>query len=142
MILLQPIGDEVADCANLETVSPSEVHQIIEAGHAAVVAHDLAYYSARVETRQPRNIDRGFGVPGANKHATGLGDQRKDMARRDDRFRSMAGIDRHRDRARAVRGADPGRNALARLDRDRERRLVAATVGAGHRLKPELVRPL
>ena len=51
----------------------------------------------------------------------------------------LAGIDGDRDGARAVGGADSGRDALARLDRDRERGLVAAAVGAGHRLEAELV---
>ena len=51
----------------------------------------------------------------------------------------LLGIDRDRDRARAVGGADPGRDAFLRLDRDGERGLVAAAVGARHRLKPELV---
>ena len=52
---------------------------------------------------------------------------------------AVAGIDRDGDGARAVGGADSGGNALARLDRDGEGGLVAAAVGARHRLEAELV---
>ena len=54
-------------------------------------------------------------------------------------LRPVGGVDRDGDGARAVGGADPGRNPLARLDRDGEGGLVAAAVGAGHRLQAELV---
>ncbi len=42
VVLLQPVGDQVADGADLETVRPREIHEVVEARHAAVVAHDLA----------------------------------------------------------------------------------------------------
>ena len=51
----------------------------------------------------------------------------------------LADVDRDGDGARAVGGADPGRNPFLRLDRDGEGGLVAAAVGAGHRLEAELV---
>ena len=33
MVLLQPVGDEVADGADLEAVGAGEIHQIVEPGH-------------------------------------------------------------------------------------------------------------
>ena len=92
-----------------------------------------------IEPGEPRNVDRGFGMAGADQDAAGPGDQREDMAGRDDRVGAVGRIDRDRDRARAVGGADPGRNSFLRLDRDGEGGLVAAAVGAGHRLEAELV---
>ena len=92
-----------------------------------------------IEPGEPRDVDRGFGMAGADQDAAGPRDQRKDMARGNDRFGIVGGIDRHRDGARAVGGADPGRNPLLGLDRHREGGLVAAAVGPRHRLEPELV---
>ncbi len=80
MILLQPIGDEVADGADLEAVRAGEIHEIVEPRHAAVLAHDLADHPARVEAGETGNIDRGLGVAGANENAARPGDQRKDVA--------------------------------------------------------------
>ena len=85
------------------------------------------------------DIDRGFGVAGADEDAAGPGDQREDMAGRDDRFGAVGGVDGDGDGARAVGGADAGGDSLAGLDRDGEGGLHAAAVGAGHRLEAELV---
>ena len=139
MVLFQPIGDEVADGADLEAVIAREAHQVVEPGHGPVLAHDLADHARRIEPGEPRDIDRRFGMAGADQHAAGARDQREDVAGRDQGLRAVVRIDRHRDGAGAVGGADSGRNALARLDRDGEGGLVAAAVGAGHRLEPERV---
>ena len=42
VVLLQAVGDEVADGADLEAVDRGELHQIVEPGHGAVLAHHLA----------------------------------------------------------------------------------------------------
>ncbi len=67
MILLEPIGDEIADRADLELMRAREVHQVVEAGHGAVLAHDLADDAAGVETGEPRNVDRRLGMAGARQ---------------------------------------------------------------------------
>ncbi len=85
------------------------------------------------------DVDRGLGVAGADQDSAGPGDEREDMAGRDDRIGAVGGIDRDGDGARPVGGADPGRNAFLGFDRHGEGGLVAAAVGAGHRLEPELV---
>ena len=53
MILLEPISDEIADGADLEPMRARKVHQIVEARHGAVLAHDLADDAAGVETGEP-----------------------------------------------------------------------------------------
>ena len=90
----------------------------------AVLAHDLADHAARVEAGEPRDVDRGLGMAGADQHAAGPGDQREDVAGRDDRFGAVGCIDGDGDGAGAVGGADAGGNALRRLDRDGEGGLV------------------
>ena len=95
-----------------------------------------------IEPGQPRDVDRRLGMAGADQDAAVARDQRKDMARRDDMLGPLGGVDRHRDGARAVGGADAGRDAFLRLDRGGEGGLVAGAVGPAHRLQPELVDPL
>ena len=142
MVLLQAIGDEVADRADLEAVRAGEVDQIVQPRHGAVLAHDLADHAGGIEAGEARDVDRRLGMAGADQHAARPRDQREDVAGRDDRVRALGGVDRDRDGARAVGGADAGGDPLARLDRDGEGGLVAAAVGAAHRLEPELVDPL
>ena len=89
-----------------------EVHQIVEPGHGPVLAHDLADDAGRVEPGEPGDVDRRLGMAGADQHAAGPGDQRKDMAGRDQGLRAVGRIDRDGDGPRAVGGADAGRNAL------------------------------
>ena len=140
MVLLQPIGDEVADRADLEAVGAREIHQIVEPRHRPVVAHDLADDRARVEAGEARDVDRRLGMAGADEDSAGLGHQREDVSRGDELVRPMCRIDRNGDRASAVGGADSRRNALLCLDRDREGGLVAASVVVDHRLQAERVR--
>jgi hypothetical protein len=64
------------------------------------------------------------------------------VSRRNQRLRTVGGIDRNRDGPGAIRGADARRNALLRLDRHRERGFVPASVVVGHRLKAKAVRPV
>ena len=80
MVLLEPVGDEIADRADLEAVRPREIHQIVEAGHGPVLAHDLADDAAGVETGETRDVDRGFGVAGADEDPAGFCDEREDVA--------------------------------------------------------------
>ena len=141
MILFQPVGDEVADRADLEPVRASEIHQVVEPGHRAVVAHDLADHRAGIEAGEAGDIDRRLGMAGADEHSAGPRHQREDVTGRDQSVGPVAGVDRNRDRARAIGRADPGRDPLFRLDRDGEGGLVAATVGARHRFEAELVGP-
>ena len=95
-----------------------------------------------VKPGEPCDVDRGLGMAGADQHAAGAGDERKHVAGRHQRFGPVGRIDRHRDGARPVCCADPGRNPVLGLDRDGESGLVAAAVGARHRLEPELVGPV
>ena len=61
---------------------------------------------------------------------------------RHDVVRRRGGIDGDLDRPRAVGGGDPGRDAVARLDRDGERRAELRLVLVGHLAQPELVAAL
>jgi hypothetical protein len=64
------------------------------------------------------------------------------VARLDEVAGALRRVDRHLDRVGAIRCRDPRRDALAGLDRDRERRLVRRLVVVGHRPERELVTAL
>src|SRR3546814_8500326 len=63
----------------------------------AVLVHDLADHARRIEPGEPRDIDRGLGMPGAHQHPALARDQREDVARRHDLVGAVGGIDRDRD---------------------------------------------
>src|SRR4029079_2791473 len=65
MVLLQPVRDEVADGAGLQTVGTGEIHEVVEAGHGPVLAQNLADDARGVEAGEARDIDSGLGVTGA-----------------------------------------------------------------------------
>jgi hypothetical protein len=80
-----------------------------------------------------------FGMAGAHENPAGPGDQREDVTWGNDGVGPVRRIDRNRDGAGAVGGADPGGDPLDRLDRYSEGGLVAAAIGAGHRFEPQLL---
>ena len=116
----QPVVDQVSDGANLQAVLLSKHFQLRATSHGAVVVHDLADHSARLEPGHARQVTGRFGVPGTSQHATRLSHQRKDVARADDivgghipRHRSLHGT-------RTVSGGNTGRHAFGGLNRHRE----------------------
>ena len=99
--------------------------------------------AGRVEAGEAREVDRGLGLAGALEDAAGSRAQREDVAGLDEVARRSTRVDRDLDRARAVGGGDAGRDALARLDRDREGGAEAASrCCVGHRSQAELVAAL
>ncbi|QYU65973.1 DNA polymerase I [Leptolyngbya sp. 15MV] len=141
VVVLEAIGDQVADRADLQFVPPGEGDQVVHPRHAAILVHDLADHARGVEAGQPRDVDRGLGMPGADQHAAIAGDQREHVAGGDDVVRRARGVDRDADRARAVGGADPGGDAFARLDADGEGGLVPGAVVAAHQFELQLIAP-
>ena len=130
-------SDEVGDGADLETVELGEGHQFRQARHRAVVVHDLADDSGGIQAGKTRDIDAGFRVTGANKHAAFACDKREDVAGRDDVVGALCRIDADSNRVGAVVRGDAGGDALFRFDGDGEGRLHALAVFAGHHVEFE-----
>src|SRR3546814_9220854 len=80
MILFEAIGDEVADRADLEAVELGKGYEVVHPSHGAVLAHDLADHARRIEPGEPRYVDRGLGMAGADEEAAFLRDAREDVA--------------------------------------------------------------
>ena len=136
---LQAVADQVLDGADLEAVPLGEGDEVRHARHGAVVVHDLADDAGRIEAGQPREIDAGLRVPGADQHAALARDQREHVAGRDDVVEVLGRVDGRGDGAGAIVRGDAGGDALARLDRDREGGAVARLVLARHVLEAKLV---
>ena len=142
MVVAQPIGDQVADRADLHAVMLGKFDQIVEPRHLAVILHDLADHAGRVETRQPRHVNRRFGMAGTDQHAAVARLQREDMARGDNIVLAAGAIDRHRYGARAVGGADPGGDAVARLDRGGKGGFIGTAVVGAHHVEAQFLDPV
>ena len=75
----QAIADQLGDRNHLEAVPCAELREMRNARHGAVGVHDFADHSAGLEAAHARQIDRGFGLPGAYQHAALPGSQREDV---------------------------------------------------------------
>ena len=139
--MLQPVRDQVLDGDQLEAVLVRELAQARQPHHRAVVVHDLADHAARIEPGEPREVDRGFGLSGAHEHAAFARAQRKGVARAQEVGRRRVGIEQREDRVGAIVRRDPGRDAAARFDRDRERGPQRRGVVGDHVRDLQLVEP-
>ena len=137
-----PVLDEVGDGDHLQVVPLAERREVGHTGHRPVVVHDLADDARRVEACEPCEIDRRLGLTGAPQDAAPFRAEREDVTRLHEIVRDGARIDRDLDRPRAIVRRDSRRHALARLDRDRERRPERCLVVVGHRAELELVAAL
>ena len=142
LVVPAPVGDQVGDRDHLQPVPRAVALEVGDARHRPVVVHDLADHAGRVEPGEAREVDRRLGLPGALEHAAGLGLEREHVAGLDEVARRGSGsiatwIVRARSAAR-----DAGRDAVARLDRDRERGLERRLVLGRHQVEAELVAAL
>ena len=48
---------------------PGDLHQVGQAGHTAVIVHNLADHAGGFQAGQPGQIDGGFGVTGPSQYA-------------------------------------------------------------------------
>ena len=142
LLVTAPVLDQVGDRDHLELVGLAIRHEVRDAGHRAVVLHDLADDARGIQAGEPRQVDGSLGLAGALEHAAAAGAQREDVARLHE-VRGLRGrVDRNLDRPGAVLCGDPGGDALARLDRDGEGGPERRLVLVGHLAQAELVATL
>jgi len=77
---LFPVSDQVRDRADLQVVLFGENDQFVRAHHRAVIGHDFAAETRRLQSGQARQVDSRFGVAVAHEHAIVHCFQREDMA--------------------------------------------------------------
>ena len=138
-----PVLDQVLDRDHLDPVPLAVRDQVGDAGHRPVLVHDLADDAGRVQAGQAGEVDGRLGLARALQDAAAgsraSGKTWPGWTRSCGPF--VGSIATWIVCARSARG-DPGRDALARLDRDRERGLVRRLVVVGHRPERELVAAL
>ncbi len=124
--------DEVGDGADLQAVLGGELLQVGQAGHGAVVLHDLADDGGRAAAGHGGQVAAGFGVAGAHEHAAIDRLQREDVAGLHQvgglGIRCHGGLHG----AGAVGGGDAGGDALGGLDGGREGRAHLGAVARHH----------
>ena len=135
------IGDEIGDGADLEIVELGEAGEIVAPRHGAVVVHDFADHSRRVQSRETGDVDRGFGMTGADQDATVARHQREDMAGADDVVGALGRVDGDGNGARTIRGGDAGGHSFLSLDRYGEGGFLAGAVLARHQRQGQLLDP-
>ncbi len=125
-------GDERGDRQDAQAVLVRERDQVRQAGHLAVVAHDLADDGDGLEAGKPRQVDGGLGVAGAAQDAAGDGLQREHVAGADEVARRRLVVGQQLHGAGAVEGADAGGDAFAGVHGDGEGGAVAVALVQRH----------
>ena len=120
-------------CRSANARSPSPRHR-------AVVGHDLADHAGRVQSRQPRQIHRRFGLSRAHQHAAVARAQRERVPRAARNPTAASRIHQRFDRRRAILRRNSRRRDAARLHRDGKRGFVDGRVVVDH-LRATAVRP-
>ena len=126
------VADEFRHGEHLHIVRTAELDQVGNARHGAVVAHDFADDAGGNQAGEPRQIDGGFGLSGADQHPTFACAQREDVPRTREVRWARGGIDRDLNRAGPVVGRDSGGDAVAGVDGFAECRAVVRSVFGGH----------
>ncbi len=78
-VALDPLGDQVGHRAHLQVVLPAQSGQVVDAGHGAVVVHDLDAQGDAFEAGHLAQVDHALGVSGADEYAAGAGADGLDM---------------------------------------------------------------
>ena len=141
-LVVHAVLDQIGDRDHQQLVPLGELRQLGHAGHRAVVIHDFADDAGGIQPADPRQIDRRFGLPGANEHAPGLRAQRKHVPRPREVRWLRPRVDGGKDRIRAIARGNTGARRVFRFDRHAERRAQPRGVLIDHQRNLELVEPL
>jgi hypothetical protein len=130
---LAAVFDQVGNGADLQPVFGGEQLQVRQAGHGAVVLHDLADHGGGRATGHGREVAAGLGVAGPHEHAAIHRLQREDVAGLNEvrRF-GIAGHGRLHGTG-AVGCGDACGDAFGSLDGNRECRSHLRAVARHHR---------
>ena len=139
--MAEPVGNQILDGANLQTVMLGKRYQIIQPCHGAIIIHNFADDGGRIEPGEACQIDGRFGVAGADQDAAFTGDEREDMAGRDDVVGTLCRIDGGCNCAGAIVGGNTCRNTFAGLNRLGEGGAVVRLIRAHHVFEPQFSCP-
>ena len=138
-LLAQPVGDQRGDRDDLQVELSGDLLQLREAGHRAVLVHDLDQRAGGLQPGQPGQVHGRFGVTRAAQHALLPGAQGVDVSRTPQVGRPGRGIGQRADRGGAVVDRDARRAAVAQqVRRHREGRAEQRGVVLLHHVQLEL----
>src|SRR6266853_3111546 len=120
----------------------AKLDELGHAGHGAVFVHDFADDAGIIEAGDAREIDAGFGLPGADEDAAVAGAQRKHVPRPREILWLGLGIDCGKDSYGSVGGADAGGDSDARVDGFAERSTMDRSIDRRHEREVEFVAAL
>ena len=112
----EAVLDDLVDGHDRDAVVGGEPLEEPEARRRAVLAEHLADHRDRRQPREPREIDRGFGVPTALEHSTRTGAEREHMAGAGEVAGPAPGVEHLADGERTVGGADAAARGTWSID--------------------------
>ena len=119
-----------------------EGNKVRQTCHRAIFIHDFADHASRIQPGHTGYIDGCLCVPGPHHCATILGDQRENVAGRNDIVMISCRVDGDSNGARAIMGGNARRHAFFCLYGNGERSLHAFTIVARHHVEMKCVRTL
>ena len=137
-----PVLDQIGDGDHQDAVALREARELRHPRHGAVLVHHLADHAARIESRDPRQIDRRLGLAGAHHHAAVARAQRRHVAGPHEIRRLRRRVDGRQNRRRAIGCRDAGGDVVLRVDRHAERRAERRRVRVDGERNVQLVEPL
>ena len=136
------IGDHVGDGDVLELVGGRKARHLLALHDRAVVVHQLADDADRRQAGELAEIDRGFGMAGAQQHAAVARDQRKHVAGPGEIVGAGIGVGQRPAAGGAFVGRNPGAAIGLVVDRHRKGGGVVGLVVRHHRVEPQPARIL
>src|SRR4029450_5297 len=112
----------MGDGAALEAGAGGEALEVMQPRHAAVLVHDLADHRRGWQAGEAREVDAALGLARAHQHAAALGAQRKDVPGGDEVLWAGTRLHGALYGDGAIVGRDAVGDAVAGIDRYRERR--------------------
>ena len=116
-LFLQPVTDQIRDCAHADAPFAREFLEVGATRHAAVCFQYLDDDCRRLQTGQSGEITSGLRMAGSRQHAAGLRHDRENMSRLAQVLGTSVGGNSRFDRARPIVRGDAGCYALSRFDR-------------------------
>src|SRR6266851_10097938 len=132
LFVAAPVGDELFDGDELDSVLDGESLELRHASHGAIGLHELGDHSRGIEAREDREVDGGFGLAGTGQHTAFGRAKRKGVSGRGE----VGGFGRRVEDLADGGGSVIGRGASCRhvlgVDAHAERRTQAAGVVLDH----------
>jgi hypothetical protein len=140
VVMLEAPVDQIRNCDQEQVVLVTELDQLGQTRHGAIVVHDLTDGAGGFETGQTGQVDGGFSVAGALDDAALAGDQGEDMAWFDEVVAGRGGVAEQLDGGGAFMGGDAGVDGFG-VDGDGEGGAHALRVALDHQGQVEFLGP-